>query len=88
MKVLVVYDVSEDSRRLKLAGELKWYGLSRIQRSAFQGDLDSQRFKNLIRRAREIVDVRTDVVHVVPLGLREWEGRIVLGKEGYREALV
>ncbi|WP_369611696.1 CRISPR-associated endonuclease Cas2 [Sulfurisphaera javensis] len=81
MIVLVVYDVSDDGKRNKLANELKKYGLERIQKSAFEGNLDPQRIKNLIRVIKEIIDPSTDIVHIVPLGLRDWENRIVIGRE-------
>ena len=87
MRLLVVYDVSDDGKRLKLAKELKRFGLHRIQRSAFQGELDSQRLKDLIRVVKKVVDERTDIVHIVPLGLRDWESRIVIGKEGVEDWL-
>ncbi|MCH4816217.1 MAG: CRISPR-associated endonuclease Cas2 [Candidatus Micrarchaeia archaeon] len=88
MKLLVVYDVSDDSKRSKLANNLKKLGLERIQKSAFEGDIDSQRVKDLIRVIRLIVDINTDVVHIIPLGIRDWERRIVIGKEGLEEWLV
>ncbi|ACP37691.1 CRISPR-associated endonuclease Cas2 [Saccharolobus islandicus] len=88
MKLLVVYDVSDDSKRSKLANNLKKLGLERIQRSAFEGDIDSQRVKDLIRIVRLIVDTSTDIVHIIPLGVRDWERRIVIGKEGLEEWLV
>ncbi|BFH74702.1 hypothetical protein SJAV_26460 [Sulfurisphaera javensis] len=30
---------------------------------------------------KEIIDPSTDIVHIVPLGLRDWENRIVIGRE-------
>ncbi|QXJ28853.1 CRISPR-associated protein Cas2 [Saccharolobus shibatae B12] len=88
MKLLVVYDVSDDSKRSKLANNLKKLGLERIQKSAFEGDIDSQRVKDLVRVIRLIVDINTDIVHIIPLGIRDWERRIVIGKEGLEEWLV
>jgi CRISPR-associated protein Cas2 len=41
-----------------------------------------------VRRARDIVDPKTDIVHVVPLNVREWEARVVIGKEGVVEELI
>ncbi|AEE94627.1 CRISPR-associated protein, Cas2 [Acidianus hospitalis W1] len=41
MKIIVVYDISDNGKRNKLANELKKFGLYRIQRSAFEGDIDS-----------------------------------------------
>ncbi|AAK54438.1 CRISPR-associated endonuclease Cas2 [Saccharolobus solfataricus] len=88
MKLLVVYDVSDDSKRNKLANNLKKLGLERIQRSAFEGDIDSQRVKDLVRVVKLIVDTNTDIVHIIPLGIRDWERRIVIGREGLEEWLV
>uniref|UniRef100_UPI00018408ED Uncharacterized protein n=1 Tax=Saccharolobus solfataricus TaxID=2287 RepID=UPI00018408ED len=88
MKLLVVYDVSDDSKRNKLANNLKKLGLERIQRSAFEGDMDSQRMKDLVRVVKLIVDTNTDIVHIIPLGIRDWERRIVIGREGLEEWLV
>jgi len=57
-------------------------GLSRIQRSAFVGDIDSQRYKDLVRICSKLVDGKDDVLHIIPLGLRDWERRVVIGGEG------
>jgi len=54
--ILVVYDISENEKRNKVAKELLRLGLSRIQRSAFVGDIDSQRYKDLVRICSKLVD--------------------------------
>jgi len=47
MKVLVVYDISNDNLRNKVAEILKDFGLMRIQKSAFIGYLTSEERKDL-----------------------------------------
>ena len=47
MKVLVVYDIANDSLRSKVAEILKDFGLRRIQKSAFIGYLTSEERKDL-----------------------------------------
>jgi len=47
MKVLVVYDISNDNLRNKIAEILKDFGLMRIQKSAFIGYLTSEERKDL-----------------------------------------
>ena len=47
MKVLVVYDIANDSLRSKISEILKDFGLMRIQKSAFIGYLSSQERKDL-----------------------------------------
>ncbi|ADC65990.1 CRISPR-associated protein Cas2 [Ferroglobus placidus DSM 10642] len=49
MKVLVVYDIANDSLRNKIAEILKDFGLKRIQKSAFIGFLTSEERKDLER---------------------------------------
>lgn len=48
MMTLVIYDISDDSVRLRIANLCKSFGLNRIQRSAFLGDIPSSRRKELI----------------------------------------
>lgn len=81
MWVLVVYDISENEKRSKVAKELQRLGLSRIQRSAFVGDIDSQRYKDLVRICSKLVNGKDDILHIIPLGLRDWERRVVIGGE-------
>lgn len=79
-RVLVIYDISDDSKRLRAARSLEAWGLTRIQRSAFVGSMQRARAVDLARRLGMIIDRETDVVHIVTLDPREWEHAIVLGK--------
>ncbi|ADL18414.1 hypothetical protein ASAC_0005 [Acidilobus saccharovorans 345-15] len=80
MRVLVVYDVSDDSRRLRLSRELERMGLSRVQRSAFVGPGGLAVAKEAARAAAQLVDDSTDVVHVVLLSEVEWANALVVGR--------
>lgn len=79
-RVLVIYDISDDSKRLRAARTLETWGMTRIQRSAFIGSMQRARAVDLARRLGMIIDEETDVVHIVALDPREWEAAIVLGK--------
>uniref|UniRef100_A0A7C3VM99 CRISPR-associated endoribonuclease Cas2 n=1 Tax=Archaeoglobus fulgidus TaxID=2234 RepID=A0A7C3VM99_ARCFL len=52
MMTLVIYDISDDHIRLRIANLCKRFGLSRIQRSAFLGSIPSSRRKELIKKLR------------------------------------
>lgn len=52
MITLVIYDISDDRTRLRVANLCKRFGLSRIQRSAFLGDITSSRRKELVKKLR------------------------------------
>ncbi len=77
--VLVVYDVSDDGDRRRLAAALEAWGLYRIQRSAFAGRLQWAKARDLAALAARIIDPESDVVHLVPLREEEWARAIVLG---------
>jgi len=76
---VVVYDVSDDQRRLRLSRTLEAWGLSRIQRSAFTGRMQRARIRDLALLAERLIDPGTDVVHVFQLSREEWSKTIVLG---------
>jgi CRISPR-associated protein Cas2 len=81
VRILVVYDIGDNVDRQKLADDLFRMGLTRIQRSAFAGELDPQRLKDLQRIVGRYVKKEEDVIHIFTLGLRDWEKRIVIGRE-------
>lgn len=80
MKVLVIYDISDNVVRTKLADDLIRLGLSRIQRSAFIGYVNSSKIKDLIRVCEKWCKGPNDVVHVIPLCDYDWRRVKVFGK--------
>ena len=83
VRVVVVYDIGSDAKRAKLADELKGLGLSRIQRSAFAGRIDSSRLKDLYRVCERYATEERDVIHVFTLCGYDWARRRAFGS--YRE---
>ncbi|MEB2837274.1 MAG: CRISPR-associated endonuclease Cas2 [Desulfurococcales archaeon] len=79
-RLIVIYDISDDSKRLRVSRTLQAWGLTRIQRSAFTGRAMRARARDLSRRLARMIDPETDVVHIVQLDEREWSRAIVLGK--------
>jgi CRISPR-associated protein Cas2 len=55
MYTLVIYDITEDEVRMKIAEACREAGLVRIQKSAFLGIIDSQKRKNLEIRLRKVL---------------------------------
>jgi CRISPR/Cas system-associated endoribonuclease Cas2 len=54
--------------------------IANIQRSAFTGSLQAARVRDLARRLELIIDVDSDVVHIIPVQPQDWARVIVLGK--------
>lgn len=73
MKVLVVYDITDDSLRSKIAEILKDLGLKRIQKSAFIGEMTGQERENMeevLRRQNLGPSDRIDVFPVCDRDLK------------------
>ena len=78
MKCLVVYDISNDRVRNKVAELCKDYGLDRIQYSAFLGDLSRNHQEELILRAGKCLGKHEGNVQLFPVCQRDWEQRLVV----------
>ena len=80
MQTLVVYDISDDEIRLKVGETCKRFGLARIQRSTFLGNLTSMQRKELIAALRRILgnadgNIQVFVICRADLALREIIGK-------------
>ena len=64
----VIYDVSDDKKRGKIARQCKDAGLIRAQRSAFLGNLTKNTAEMLEIKIKEILgeDLGRDVVFLIP----------------------
>lgn len=62
-RVVLCYDVCETPRRSKLARFVERF-LERVQKSTFEGDLDSGELEWIRRASLEIIDPETDTVRI------------------------
>lgn len=67
MLTWVVYDISDDKVRNKVAKSCKGYGLYRVQKSAFLGDMNRNQVDELVLRCKEITDEEKDSVYIFPM---------------------
>ncbi len=86
MLVWVIYDISENRIRSRVAKICKNYGLFRVQKSAFLGDLNRNEADSLGLECEAIID-GSDSVYVFPM-CEECFGKIKLIGEGFDRELV
>lgn len=67
MITLVIYDISNDRDREKLADLLFNFGLTRIQYSAFKGELNPHDRSLLLDRVKKYAKGERDSIYIVPL---------------------
>jgi CRISPR-associated protein Cas2 len=80
MVTWVVYDISSDGVRGKVAKMCKEYGLYRVQKSAFLGDMNKNEKDELLLRCKEIVDEENDSVYIFPMCDDDYRKVKMLGK--------
>ncbi len=77
--ILVIYDITDDTLRQKVADLLHSYGLSRIQKSAFFGYLINARVKDLTTRLKKLIRNQRANVQVYILCSQCLSRRIIIG---------
>jgi CRISPR-associated protein Cas2 len=86
MYTLVIYDITDDALRLRIAEACKEFGLVRIQKSAFLGKIDSQRRKSLRIRLKEILGSNPGNIQIFLICEADMRFREVIGEPtGYEE---
>lgn len=67
MLVWVVYDIVDNNVRSRVAKICKGYGLYRVQKSAFLGDINRNQIDELALRCKELTDAEKDSVYIFPM---------------------
>ena len=81
MRYLLIYDISHDGARTKVADVCLDYGLARIQYSAFLGELSSPYQRELLVRVRQRLGEHGANIQLFPLDEKAWQGRKVIEQE-------
>lgn len=76
----VIYDISENKVRSRIANFCKDYGLERVQESAFLGNLTKNKAEMLALEIKRFVNEKQDKVFIVPAGKDEFVKKIILGQ--------
>ncbi|MGA9098318.1 MAG: CRISPR-associated endonuclease Cas2 [Methanotrichaceae archaeon] len=86
MLVWVIYDISENRIRSRVAKICKGYGLFRVQKSAFLGDLNKNEADSLSLECEAAIK-ESDSVYVFPM-CEDCFGKIKLIGQGFDRELV
>jgi len=87
MLTWVVYDITKDRTRAKIAKRCLDFGLYRVQKSVYLGDLPPNRVEEILLASRELLDVETDSVYVFPMCRPDFN-RVQIVGQGFGGKLV
>jgi len=80
MFTLVIYDITEDDIRSDVANACKRYGLTRVQKSAFLGNISSALRKELIATLNQIIEGTENNIQVYVICRPDLSLKVELGK--------
>jgi len=78
MQCLLIYDITHDGTRTKVADLCLDYGLARIQFSAFFGDLSNTHQRELLAKIERRLGTHGANIQLYPLDEKSWSGRRVI----------
>lgn len=67
MLTIIIYDIKETNNRNKIIKKLQHYGLKRIQKSAFMGDIKLSYKKELTLALQENIQANKDSIIIIPV---------------------
>jgi CRISPR-associated protein Cas2 len=79
---LVVYDITHDRTRTKVAEICLDYGLDRIQYSAFLGTLVRTHQEELMQKLERQLGQRSGSIQLYPICRKDWERRVAIEVKG------
>ena len=82
MRCLVVYDISDDGKRTKVADVCLDYGLDRIQYSAFLGSLSTNHQQELMLKLKKVLGRKAGNIQLFPLCAKDWKCRQIIENAG------
>jgi CRISPR-associated protein Cas2 len=87
MLTWVVYDISKDRTRTKIGDRCLDFGLQRVQKSVYLGDIPPNRVDEIIVFSRELLNLKTDSVYVFPMCRPDFDKVRIVG-QGFDRELV
>ena len=80
MLTWVIYDITKDKTRTKIAKRCLDFGLYRVQKSVFLGDVASNRIDEIILASQELMDPKTDSIYVFPMCREDFDKVRIIGQ--------
>ena len=87
MLTWVIYDISKNKTRTKIAKRCLDFGLYRVQKSVFCGDIEANRIQEIILASTELMNVETDSVYVFPMCREDFDKVRIVG-QGFDRKMV
>lgn len=81
MQCLIIYDITDDRARQRIADACLDYGLQRLQYSAFVGDLKRTHQRELFGEIKKRLGKRAGNIQLFSLDEKSWNSRRIIRQE-------
>lgn len=76
----LIYDITENKARNKVAKTAQKKGLYRVQKSVFLGTINKNKFDELKIECEDLIDEETDSVYLFPLCEKDFKAVVTIGQ--------
>jgi len=84
VNIWAIYDIEStpagNKRRRKIIKEMEGFGLYRVQKSVFFGDIEKNRFDELVLFSEDLIDEQVDSVYLFPMCADDFKAVRLIGK--------
>lgn len=91
MNIWIIYDIESsvpgNRRRRKIIKEIEQFGLYRVQKSVFFGNIERNRFDELVLFSEELIDQEKDSVYLFPMCNEDFNSVRIIG-QGFDKDMV
>lgn len=75
-----IYDITDDKIRSKIVKIALEYGLYRVQKSVFCGNINKNKLDEIILESKAVINPNEDSVYIFPMCEKDFRNAILLGQ--------
>lgn len=79
MMTWLIYDITDDRKRRELIRIAQKYGLYRVQKSVFLGNIEKEKLDKVIVESKKVIDLKEDSVYIFPVCDADYKKATLLG---------
>ena len=79
MMTWLIYDITDDRKRRELIRIAQKYGLYRVQKSVFLGNIEKEKLDKVKKKKKKVIDLKEDSVYIFPVCDADYKKATLLG---------
>ncbi len=80
-----IYDISDNKVRNNIVRIAREYGLYRVQKSVFFGNINNNKMDEIILESKKVINFQEDSVYIFPMCEKDFKKAILLGQSFDKE---